>query len=71
MIIIFFVTSVRKPHKLDEIALKNLIRNNVSPTDSNSKIKLIMYNPKFNTINLIICNNFSPSTNYLSKTKPT
>ena len=29
-----------------------------------NKIKLIIYYPKFNKINLVICNNFSPSTKF-------
>ena len=46
---------------------KNLIRNNISPNESNNKIKLIVYHPKFNTSNPIYYN-LSPLTSYLSKT---
>ena len=45
---------MNKQDELDEIAVKNLIHNNVSSTDSINKIKLIIYNPKFNTTNLAI-----------------
>ena len=48
--------------------IKLIICNNVSLTDSNNKIKLIIYYPKFNTTKLIISNNFSTSTSYLSTT---
>ena len=56
-------------YKLDKIALKNLIRNNVSPTDLNNKIKRIIFYPKFNTTNLVFSNNFSSSTSHLSTTR--
>ena len=45
-----------KHHKLDQVALKNLIHNNISPIDSNNKTKLIIYYPKFNITNLISLN---------------
>ena len=55
---------MHKHHKLNEIALKDLIYHNIS--DSNNKIKLIIYSPKFNTTNLTIYNNFSSLTSHLS-----
>ena len=45
------------------MALKTQLRNNVTPTDTNNKIK---NNYEFNSANLIIYNNFSPATRYLS-----
>ena len=40
-------------------------------TIKQNKIKLVIYLPKFNTTKLVIYNNFSPSTNYLSMTNVT
>ena len=66
---LFFHNQMHKHFtKLNKIALKNLICNDVSLTDSNNKIKLIIYSPKFNTTNFVISNNFSPSTSHLSTT---
>ena len=59
---------MHKHYKVDEIALKNLIRNNVFLTDSNNKIKLIIDYFKINEINLVISKNFSPSTNHRGRT---
>ena len=53
-------------YKLEEIALKNLTRKNVSLNDSNNKIKLLIYYPKFNTTNLVSYNNVSSSTSHLT-----
>ena len=55
---------MHKHNKLDEIALKNLIRIYISPTDCNNRIKFIVCYPKFNTTNLAIYTNFSSSTSY-------
>ena len=54
-----------KHYELNKRALEILICNKISLTDSNNKIKLIIYYPKFNTANLIIYDNFSPHISYL------
>ena len=59
---------MHKHYKLNKIALKNLTHNNISPTDSNNEINLIIYYPQFNTLYLVICNNLLLKTNHLSMT---
>ena len=46
-------------YKLDENILKTLIQGNILPTDPNKKIKLIIYNNKSKTSNLLIKYNSS------------
>ena len=55
-------------YKLDENILKTLIQRNPLPTDPNKKINLIIYYDKFQTSNLVINNNSSPSIGVLQKT---
>ena len=56
-------------YKLDENIAKTSIQRNTLPTDSNEKIKLIIYYNKFKTSNLVIKENSSPSIGVLQKTK--
>ena len=53
---------------IDEHILKNLIENNVLPTDPTKKVRLIIYYNKFKTSNLIISSNSSPSSEHLART---
>ena len=52
----------------DEIAITKITRRYVTPTDTNKKLRLIIYYNKFKTFNLIVKNNSSPQTNQLQKT---
>ena len=54
-------------YKLNENILKMLIKRNILPTDPNKKIKLMVYNNKFKTSNLVINNNFSTLIGVLQK----
>ena len=55
-------------YKIDEKISKNLIHENVLPTDPTKKVRLIIYNKKFKTSKLIISNNIPPSTELLDRT---
>ena len=55
-------------YKIDEQILKNLIHKNVLPTDPTKKVRLIIFNNKFKTSNLIIFNNASPSIELADRT---
>ena len=63
---LFFHNQMHIHYKLNEIALKNLICD-ISLMDSKDEIKLIVYYPKYNTTNLIISYNFSPSASHFSR----
>ena len=55
-------------YKTDEhIYKKNLIQNNVFPTDPTKKVRLIIYYSNFKTFNLIISNNNFPFTEVLDR----
>ena len=56
-------------YKSDEKILKTLIHRNILTTDPNKKIKLIIYYNRFETSNLVIINNSSPSIRVLQKKK--
>ena len=47
-------------YRLDEDILKTLIKRNILSADPNKKVKLLIYNNKFKTSNLVINNNSSP-----------
>ena len=66
---LFYRNQMHYNYKSDEKILKTLIHKNILPTDPNKKIKLIIYYNKFNTSNLVIRNNSSPSIGVLQKTK--
>ena len=65
---LFYKKQFHSNYKIVEHILKNLIQKNVLPTDSTKKVRLIFYNNKFKTSNLIISNNTSPSTELLDRT---
>ena len=65
---LFYHNQMHYNYKSDEKILKTLIHKNILPTDSNKKIKLIIYDDKFKTSNLVIKNNSSPSIGVLQKT---
>ena len=55
-------------YEIVEHILKNLIKKNILPTNPSKKVRLIIYDDKFQTSNLIISNNSSPSNELLDKT---
>ena len=63
----FYRNQLLYNYKSDEKVLKTLIYRNMLPTDSNKKIKLIIYYNEFKTSNLVIRNNSSPSNEVLQK----
>ena len=66
---LFYRNQMHYNYKSDEKILKTLIHRNILPTDSNKKIKLIIYYNKFKTSNLVIRNDSSPSLGVLQKKK--
>ena len=63
----FYRNQINYNYKSDEKILKTLIYKNIITTDSNKKIKLIIYYNKFKTSNLVFRNNSSPSIGVLQK----
>ena len=64
---LFYCNEMHYNYKSDEKILKRLIHRNILPSDPNKKTKLIIYNNKFKTSNLVIRNNSSPSIGVLQK----
>ena len=62
---LFYHNQMHYNYKSDEKILKTLIHRNIHPTDPNKKIKLIIYDNKFKTSNLVIKNNSSSSIGVL------
>ncbi|KAF0289857.1 Signal recognition particle protein [Amphibalanus amphitrite] len=55
-------------HKVDERALKNIINNNVIPSDDNTDINLVIYYKNRRTSNLFMKNNMNSPTDSLQRT---
>ena len=61
---------MHKNYTLNENILKTLIKRNIHPTDPYKKLKLIIYNYKFKTFNLVINNKSPPRLEFYKKKNP-
>ena len=60
---LFYRNQMHYNYKSDEKILKTLIHRNILPTDPNKKMKLIIYNNKFKTSNLVTVKTLLHSSN--------
>ena len=65
---LFYCSQFHQNYKLEERSMKNIIKQNISPVDTNKKIKLIIYYRKFKTSNLLLHNNPSKNTEKVAQT---
>ena len=64
---LFYKNYMSSSYKEDERVLKNIIKNNVVPTDTDAKIKLIIYYKTRRTSNLIMKNSCIPKPTELQE----
>ena len=65
---IFYRGYFHKNYKKDEKAMKDIIKNNVTPNEDNAKINFCIYYKNKKTCNLILKNNTSSPTDDLKRT---
>ena len=65
---LYYKNQVHNNYKRDEQILKNRIQKNVLPTNHTKKVRLIIYDNKFKTSNLIMSNKSSSSTELVDRT---
>ena len=68
IITLFYGSQFHQNYKVEEKSMKNIIKQNISPVDTNKKIKFIIYYRKFKTANLLLHNNPSKNKNKVAMT---
>ena len=67
-ITIFYCNQINSNYKQDETCMRRMLKQNISPVEENSKIRVIIYYNKFKTANLVLCNNPSKNQNKVAQT---
>ena len=67
-IMVFYQNTYTSSYRKDEKCIKDLILRNCEPTDSNGKVKVVVYYKNPRTCSLVMRNNLSGNSGILSKT---
>ncbi|MPC94981.1 hypothetical protein E2C01_090173 [Portunus trituberculatus] len=54
-------------YKIEESTIKNIVKNNITPTDLSKKINLVIYYRSMKTLQLLIRNNDKPKPRHLQQ----
>ena len=67
-ITIFYCNQINSNYKQDETCIRRILKQNISPVETDNKIKVIIYYNKFKTANLVLCNNPSKNRDKVAQT---